>query len=80
MNAQKIITRKELRCLIYPESGAIESFEAKLANYLGIEHVVGTSVGRTALLALLKAMSPEKDDKVIVPPYICKMVHARNSI
>ena len=77
---KKIITRKELRYLIYPDHRAIESFEAKLANYLGIEHVVGTSMGRTALLALLKAVNLEKDDKVIVPPYICKMVHARNSI
>jgi len=32
MNAQKIITGKELRCLIYPERGAIESFEVSSPN------------------------------------------------
>lgn len=74
MNAQKIITGKELCCLIYLEHGAIESFEAEFANYLGVEHVVGTSMGRTALFALLKAINLEKDDEVIVPAYICEVV------
>jgi len=71
---KKIITRKELCYLIYPEHGAIESFEARLADYLGVEYVVGTSMGRTALFALLKAINLEKDDEVIVPAYICEVV------
>lgn len=74
MNGQKIITGKELRWLIYPEHGAIESFEAEFANYLSVEHVVGTSMGRTALFALLKGINLEKDDEVIVPAYICEVV------
>lgn len=74
MNAQKIITGKELRCLIYPERGAIESFEAKLADYLGVKYVVGTSMGRTGLFAILKAINLQKDDEVIVPAYICEVV------
>lgn len=74
MSAQKIITGNELRYLIYPERVAIESFETKLADYLGVEYVVGTSMGRTALFALLKAINLEKDDEVIVPAYICEVV------
>jgi len=74
MSAQKIITENELRYLIYPERVAIESFETKLADYLGVEYVVGTSMGRTALFALLNAINLEEDDKVIVPAYICEVV------
>lgn len=74
MNVQKITARKELRCLIYPEHGAIENFEARLADYLGVEYVVGTSMGRTALFTLLKAINLEKDDEIIVPAYICEVV------
>jgi dTDP-4-amino-4,6-dideoxygalactose transaminase len=80
MSAQKIITVDELRYLIYLERVAIESFETKLADYLGVEYVVGTSMRRTGLFALLRAINLQKDDEGIVPAYICEVVHARISI
>lgn len=52
----------------------IEEFEAGLAGYVGVKHAVGASLGRTALLVLLKSIGIEKESEVIMPAYICEVV------
>lgn len=51
-----------------------KDFEAKLAEYIGVKYAIGTSLGRTALLVLLKAIGLEKGNEVIMPAYICEVV------
>lgn len=46
---------------------AVERFEAEFARYLGVQHVVGTSSGTTALHLSLIALGLEPGDEVIVP-------------
>ena len=49
------------------------SLEGTLAHYVGTEYAVGTSMGRTALLALLKSLDLSGGE-VIVPGYTCEVV------
>ena len=46
---------------------AVEEFESDFAQYLGVEHVVGTSNGTTALSLTLLALGVGEGDEVIVP-------------
>jgi len=55
-----------------PES--VAELEAGLAEYIGVKYTIGTSLGRTALLVLLKSIGIEKEDEVIMPAYICEVV------
>jgi dTDP-4-amino-4,6-dideoxygalactose transaminase len=52
----------------------VHQFETSLSAYLGIKNVIGTSMGRTALYAVLKAIDIKKNDQVIIPAYICEVV------
>ena len=52
----------------------VHQFERSLAAYLGIKNVIGTSMGRTALYAVLKAIDIKENDEVIIPAYICEVV------
>ena len=52
----------------------VAELEAGLAEYLGVNHAIGTSLGRTALLVLLRSMGIQQGDEVIVPAYICEVV------
>jgi dTDP-4-amino-4,6-dideoxygalactose transaminase len=46
---------------------AVEEFEGDFAQYLGVDHVVGTSNGTTALSLALLALGVSEGDEVIVP-------------
>jgi dTDP-4-amino-4,6-dideoxygalactose transaminase len=52
----------------------VHQFETSFAAYLGIKHVIGTSMGRTALYVVLKAIEVKEHDEVIIPAYICEVV------
>src|SRR4030042_1188094 len=52
----------------------VEELEARLAEYIGVKHAIGASLGRTALLVLLKSIGIEREDEVIMPAYICEVV------
>jgi dTDP-4-amino-4,6-dideoxygalactose transaminase len=52
----------------------VHQFETSFAAYLGIKNVIGTSMGRTALYAVLKAIEVKEHDEVIIPAYICEVV------
>jgi dTDP-4-amino-4,6-dideoxygalactose transaminase len=52
----------------------VHQFEISLAAYLGIKNAIGTSMGRTALYAVLKALDIKDKDEVIIPAYICEVV------
>jgi len=57
-----------------PKSKAREELEAGLVEYVGVKYAIGTSLGRTALLVLLKSIGLEKGNEVIMPAYICEVV------
>jgi hypothetical protein len=46
---------------------AVEGFESDFAQYLGVQHAVGTSNGTTALQLALLALGVGEGDEVIVP-------------
>ncbi len=48
---------------------AIDQFETRLANYLGVEHAVSVSSGTDAISLALKALGVGPDDSVIVPDF-----------
>jgi len=52
----------------------IDSFEQEFAAYIGTKYAIGTSMGRTALFAVLKAIGVEENDEIIMPAYICEVV------
>lgn len=52
----------------------VESFEEEFAAYIGTKYAIGTSMGRTALFVILKAIGLEENDEVIIPAYICEVV------
>lgn len=56
------------------KSKAREELEARLTEYVGVKYAIGTSLGRTALLVLLKSIGIEKESEVIMPAYICEVV------
>jgi len=47
----------------------VEEFEEGLESYFGIEHVISTNSGTTALVAALKACGIGPGDEVIVPSF-----------
>ncbi len=48
---------------------AVERFETDFAQYLGVDHVVGTSNGTTALQLSLLALGVGQGDEVILPAH-----------
>lgn len=52
----------------------IDLFEQEFAAYIGTEYAIGTSMGRTALFAVLKAIGVKEKDEIIMPAYICEVV------
>lgn len=52
----------------------IDSFEEEFAAYIGTKYAIGTSMGRTALFAVLNAIGVEENDEIIMPAYICEVV------
>ncbi|MDD2834706.1 MAG: aminotransferase class I/II-fold pyridoxal phosphate-dependent enzyme, partial [Methanothrix sp.] len=52
----------------------ISELECQLASYVETEYAICTSMGRTALLVLLKSIGISTGDEVIVPAYICEVV------
>ncbi|MBR4802173.1 MAG: DegT/DnrJ/EryC1/StrS family aminotransferase [Bacteroidales bacterium] len=48
---------------------AVEEFEANLARYLGVKHVVGCGNGTDALQIALMALGLEPGDRVLVPAF-----------
>ena len=47
----------------------VQAFEAELADYLGVEHVVGVANGTDALTVALRAMGVEPGDEVVMPSF-----------
>jgi dTDP-4-amino-4,6-dideoxygalactose transaminase len=47
----------------------IEIFENQLANYLGIDHVIGVSSGSDALIVALRALGLQEGDEILVTPF-----------
>ncbi len=45
----------------------VSNFEKMFAEYIGVDHAIGTSNGTTALLVALKALHVRPGDEVIVP-------------
>jgi dTDP-3-amino-3,4,6-trideoxy-alpha-D-glucose transaminase len=54
------------RWILGPE---VETFEAELAAYLGVEHCVGVGNGTDALTIALRAIGVEPGDEVVVPSF-----------
>jgi len=52
----------------------INEFEDEFASFIGTKYAIGTSMGRTALIALLKAICVKEGDEIILPAYICEVV------
>lgn len=48
---------------------AVKKFEANLANYLGVKHVIGCANGTDALQIALMALDLQPGDEVIVPAF-----------
>lgn len=47
----------------------ISDFEAKFSKKIGINHCIATFSGRSALIAILKAMKLKKGDEIIMPGF-----------
>ena len=47
----------------------VDSFEAELESYFGVDHAVVVNSGTTALVAALRALGVSPDDEVIVPSF-----------
>jgi dTDP-4-amino-4,6-dideoxygalactose transaminase len=54
------------RFVLGPE---VEAFEAELATYLGVQHVVGVANGTDAITIALRALGIEAGDEVVVPSF-----------
>ncbi|HEY8865299.1 MAG TPA: DegT/DnrJ/EryC1/StrS family aminotransferase [Solirubrobacteraceae bacterium] len=54
------------RFILGPE---VEAFEAELASYLGVRHVVGVANGTDALTIALRALGVGEGDDVVVPSF-----------
>ncbi len=51
-----------------------EEFRQDLAKYTGLEHIILTDSGRTALNVILKAINIKSGDEVILPSFTCLVV------
>jgi dTDP-4-amino-4,6-dideoxygalactose transaminase len=54
------------RFVLGPE---VEAFEAELAAYLGVKHVVGVGNGTDAITIALRALGVQPEDEVVVPSF-----------
>ncbi len=54
------------RFVLGPE---VEAFEAELAAYLGVRHVIGVGNGTDAITIALRALGVEPGDEVVVPSF-----------
>ena len=54
------------RYILGPE---VEAFEAELAGYLGVRHVIGVANGTEAITIALRALGVGEGDEVIVPSF-----------
>lgn len=54
------------RYVLGPE---VEAFEAELADYLGVRHVVGVGNGTDAITIALRALGVQPGDEVVVPSF-----------
>jgi dTDP-4-amino-4,6-dideoxygalactose transaminase len=54
------------RYILGPE---VEAFEAELAAYLGVEHVIGVANGTEAITIALRALGVAEGDDVVVPSF-----------
>ncbi|MBV8431835.1 MAG: DegT/DnrJ/EryC1/StrS family aminotransferase [Solirubrobacterales bacterium] len=54
------------RFVLGPE---VQAFEAELAAYLGVRHVIGVGNGTDAITIALRALGVEPDDEVVVPSF-----------
>jgi len=68
-NATRILSavRRVLESGRYILGPEVEAFEAGLAGYLGVPHVVGTGSGTDALELVLRALDVGPGDEVVVP-------------
>ena len=54
------------RYVLGPE---VEAFEAELARYLGVRHVIGVGNGTDAITIALRALEVQSGDEVVVPSF-----------
>lgn len=52
----------------YVSGAKVEEFEAKFANYIGVDYAIAVNSGTAALHIALEAMGIRQGDEVIVPP------------
>lgn len=53
------------------QSKLVETFEAKMAHFIGVKHAVATNSGTAALHLALLALGVGTGDEVLLPSYVC---------
>lgn len=74
-NTEKDDVRLALGLILQPwrwkNGDTIKELENKFKNYLGVKHAVSFNSGRSALMAILKALNLPKDSEVLLQAYTC---------
>ncbi|MBU4274468.1 DegT/DnrJ/EryC1/StrS family aminotransferase [Patescibacteria group bacterium] len=74
-NVEKDDVRLALKLIFQPwkwkRGKELKEIENQLKNYLGVKYAVSFNSGRSALMAILKALNLSKDSEVLLQAYTC---------